>query len=185
MDIVNLCVEKLKGMNSYKVFETERLILRPTLEEDAEFILELLNTPKWIKYIGDRNVRTVDDAREYIRIKMLPQLKRLGYSNYTLIRKSDQAKIGSCGLYDREGLDGIDIGFAFLPEYERKGYAFEAASKLKEAAFNVFGIKEISAITEKENISSQKLIEKLGLKLTGTTKLPDEDVELLLYKIKR
>lgn len=172
-------------MSNYKTFETERLILRPTLEEDAEFILELLNTPKWIKYIGDRNVRTVEDAREYIRIKMLPQLKRLGYSNYTLIRKTDNAKIGTCGLYDREGLDGIDIGFAFLPDYERKGYAFEAANKLKEAAFNVFGIKAISAITENENISSQKLIEKLGLKLTGTTKLPEEDVELLLYKIKR
>ncbi len=171
-------------MNQYKRFETERLILKPTSEEDAEFIFELLNTPKWIKYIGDRNVKTVEDANDYIKIKMLPQLKRLGYSNYTLIRKSDNNKIGTCGLFDRDGLEGIDIGFAFLPEYERKGYAFESANKLKNAAFSDFDITEINAITVKDNISSRKLLEKLGLKLNGTTKLPDDDEELLLYKIK-
>ena len=171
-------------MNQYKKFETERLILKPTSEEDAEFIFELFNTPKWIKYIGDRNIKTVEDAKDYIKTKMLPQLKRLGYSNYTLIRKSDNDKIGTCGLYDRDGLEGIDIGFAFLPKYERKGYAFESANKLKNVAFNEFEITEINAITVKDNISSQKLLEKLGLKLNGTTKLPDDDEELLLYKIK-
>jgi len=170
-------------MNQYKNFETERLILKPTSEEDAEFIFELLNTPKWIKYIGDRNIKTVENAKDYIKIKMLPQLKRLGYSNYTLIRKSDNHKIGTCGLYDRDGLEGIDIGFAFLPEYERNGYAFESANKLMNAAFNEFEITKINAITVKDNISSQKLLEKLGLKLNGTTKLPDDDVELLLYKM--
>ena len=170
-------------MNQYKNFETERLILKPTSEEDAEFIFELLNTPKWIKYIGDRNIKTVENAKDYIKIKMLPQLKRLGYSNYTLIRKSDNHKIGTCGLYDRDGLEGIDIGFAFLPEYERNGYAFESANKLMNAAFNEFEITKINAITVKDNISSQKLLEKLGLKLNGTTKLPDDNEELLLYKI--
>lgn len=115
---------------------------------------------------------------------MLPQLKRLGYSVYTLIKKQDNVKVGTCGLYDREGLEGIDIGFAFLPEYERKGYAFESARKLINVAFNEFGIKEINAITIEENISSKKLLEKLGFKLNGTTKLPDDEEELLLYKIK-
>ncbi|MDX1828666.1 MAG: GNAT family N-acetyltransferase [Lutibacter sp.] len=172
-------------MNQYKIFETERLILKPTSEEDAEFIFELLNTPKWIKYIGDRNIKTVKNARDYIKTKMLPQLKKLGYSNYTLIRKADNCKIGTCGLYDREGLEGVDIGFAFLPEYERKGYAFESANKLKNVAFNKFGLTHINAITTKNNISSQKLIEKLGLELNGTTKLPNDDEELLLYKIEK
>ena len=167
----------------YKTFETERLFLIPTSEEDAEFILKLLNTPKWLQYIGDRQVKTVEDANEYIRVKMIPQLKRLGYANYTLIRKEDQQKIGTCGLYDREGLKGIDIGFAFLPEYEKKGYAFEATSRLLDVAFNELDIKIVSAITTKENTSSQKLIEKLGLKLTGTTKLPDDEEELLVYQL--
>ena len=116
---------------------------------------------------------------------MTPQLERLGYSNYTLTTKRDKQKIGTCGLYDREGLKGIDIGFAFLPEFERKGFAYESSNKLKEVAFSEFGIKTISAITAKNNISSQKLIEKLGLKLIGTTKIPNDDSEeeLLLYRI--
>ncbi|CAM1365747.1 Protein N-acetyltransferase, RimJ/RimL family [Tenacibaculum sediminilitoris] len=169
----------------YKTFETERLIIRPTSENDSEFILKLLNTPKWIKYIGERNVKTEEGAKMYIREKMIPQLERLGYSNYTLIRKKDNQKIGTCGLYDREGLEGIDIGFAFLPEYEKKGFAFEASSKVMDIAFNEFEIKVISAITTKDNISSQRLLEKLGLKLTETTKLPNDDEELLVYKIEK
>jgi len=175
--------ENRKLMAVSKIFKTERLLLKPTSEEDATFIFELLNTEKWLKYIGDRNIKTVESAKEYIKIKMLPQLKRLGYSNYTVIRKSDNIKIGTCGLYDREELEGIDIGFAFLPEYEKNGYAFESANKLIDLAFHEFGIDEIKAITIKDNISSQKLLVKLGLTLDGTTKLPKEDKELLLYKI--
>ncbi|ADQ78878.1 GCN5-related N-acetyltransferase [Paludibacter propionicigenes WB4] len=167
-----------------KTILTERLILKPTIEEDAEFIFELLNTPKWLKFIGDRNVNSSIDAAEYIKTRMLPQLERLGYGNYTVVRTSDNVKIGTCGLFDREGLEGIDIGFAFLPGYEGQGYGFESANKLKEVAFEEFGIKEMNAITSKENINCQKLLEKLGLKLKGTTILPNEKEELLLYGIK-
>lgn len=169
-------------MSKHRTFETARLILRPTQEEDAAFIRELLNTPKWMKYIGDRKVKTVEEASEYIKIKMLPQLERLGYGNYTLIRKSDQHKVGTCGLYDREGLEGIDIGYALLPEYERKGYALEAASKLKEVAFAEFGVSEINAITTHNNTFSHKLLEKLGFKRMGTTRLPNDEEELLLFR---
>jgi RimJ/RimL family protein N-acetyltransferase len=172
-------------MGQYKIFKTDRLTLKPTSEEDDEFIFELLNTPKWIKYVGDRNVKTVKNAREYIKIKMLPQLKRLGYANYTVIRKADNCKIGTCGLYDRDGLEGIDIGFAFLPQFEKKGYAIESANKLKDVAFSEFGLTQINAITVKDNISSQKLLEKLGMKLMGTTRIKNDDEELLLYKIER
>jgi len=136
-----------------------------------------------LKYIGDRNIKTVENAKDYIKEKMIPQLERLGYSNYTLIRKQDNKKIGTCGLYDREGIDGIDIGFAFLPEYEKKGYAFESSNKLKEVAFSEFDIKFINAITTKENNASQKLLEKLGLKFMSTIKIPNNDNEFLLYKI--
>lgn len=172
-------------MKQYRTFTTERLLLKPTLEEDAVFIYALMNTPKWLKYIGDRNIQSVEDAENYIKIKMLPQLERLGYGNYTLIKKATQEKIGTCGLYDREGLDGIDIGFAFLPEYERKGYALEAATKLRDVAFGEFGVTEINAITVHENISSQRLLEKLGLTFQRTIKLPDDEEELLFYTIKK
>jgi len=170
-------------MTNNRYFETERLILVPTSVEDGEFILELFNSPKWIKYIGDRNIKTVDKAKEYIKDKILPQLETLGFSNYTVIRKSDNNKIGTCGLYDRPGLEGMDIGFAFLPEYERKGYAYEAAKKIIDLAFNLFGINEIKAITTEENIASQKLLQKLGLVFVKKTRIPNDEVELLLYKI--
>jgi len=161
--------------------ETERLFLRPTNTEDAEFLLELMNSPKWLKNIGDRKVRTVQDAINYIVTKVKTQQERLGFSNYTVIRKSDQTKIGTCGLYDRDGLEGVDIGFAFLPEYEKMGYAYESASKMMELGIQHFGLTKISAITLQENTESQRLIEKLGLKYAKRVKLPNDEAELLLY----
>lgn len=183
MEKVNKTVPNKKI--EYKEFETDRLLIKPTSVGDAEFIYQLMNTPKFTKYVGDRNIKSIEDAENYICIKMLPQLNELGYSNYSLIRKSDDSKVGTCGLYDRDGLDGIDIGFGLLPEYEGLGYAYEATNRLKKAAFEEFEIEEIKAITSKENISSQRLLEKLGLEMTGTIKLPNEDDELLLYKIQK
>lgn len=172
-------------MNNYMSFQSERLIIRPTLEKDAELIYQLMNSAKFIKYVGDRKLYTLEDAEIYIQDKMLPQLRSLGYSNYSIINKKNGAKIGICGLYNREGLDGIDIGFGILPEYEGLGYAFESSSRLIKAGFEELEIKEIKAITNKENISSQSLLYKLGFKLKGTIMLPNENDELLLYKIKK
>jgi len=169
-------------MTKYKSFETERLILRPTDQRDASFILELLNTPKWLEFIGDRKVYSLDDARNYIRERIHPQLEKSGFSNYTVILKSGKVKIGSCGLYDREGLEGIDIGFAFLPEYEGQGYAFECASKIFEAAIHSFKIEKICAITTRSNYKSQRLIEKLGLRFVKFTKMPNDPEELMYFE---
>ncbi len=165
----------------YKTFETERLILRPTDLEDAEFILALLNTPKWLQFIGDRNIHDVEDAIHYINSRVLYQYERLGYGNYTVIRKEDGVKIGSCGLYDREGLEGIDIGFAFFPEYEGKGYGFEAASRMLKAAVEDFSLKKIKAITNLENYASQKLLEKIGLVKVDKIKMHND--ELFLFEL--
>lgn len=142
-------------MERYKTFETERLFVKPTSEVDAAFIYELFNSPKQLINIGDRNITSIDMDKDYILNKIQSQLERLGYSNYTLLRKTDNLKIGCCGLYDREGLEGIDMGFAFLPEQESKGYAFEAADKITKIAFNEFGLHSISAITSKHNISGK------------------------------
>lgn len=169
----------------HKEFESERLLIRPTLEQDAELVYQLMNTPKFIKYVGDRGINSIEEAEKYIKIKMLPQLNTLGYSSYSLITKTDGTKIGTCGLYNRDGVDGIDIGFGLLPQYEGFGYAFESACRLIKAAFEEFGIDKINGITSKENISSQRLLEKLGLELVGTTKLPNENHEILLYIKKR
>ena len=165
-------------------FETERLILKPMNIEDAEFLLELINTPKWIQNIGDRKVHTVAEAKQYIETKMLPQLKKLGYSNYVMIRQIDDKKVGTCGLYNREGLEGVDIGFALLPQFEKQGYAFEGATKMMDLAKNTFNLTQVSAITIKENKGSQKLIEKLGLQFQKTIKIPNDNANLLLYVLK-
>jgi RimJ/RimL family protein N-acetyltransferase len=114
---------------------------------------------------------------------MLPQLYNLGYSNYSLIEKISGDKIGICGIYDRDGLDGVDIGFGLLPKYERFGYAYEASSRLIKAGFEEFHIQEIKAIVSKQNISSQRLLEKLGFEFCGLIKLPNEKVEELLFRI--
>lgn len=169
-------------MSTYFSFETERLLVRPTDEnEDGDFYLELLNSPKWLANIGDRNVRTLADAQNYIAEKVKPQFEKTGYGSYVVIRKADGVKIGSCGLYDREGVEGIDIGFAFLPAYEGQGYAYESSAALKKVAIEKFNIRQIKAITTLQNIGSQRLLEKLGLKHVDMIRIPNDDEELMLY----
>ncbi len=166
----------------YKSFHTERLFLRPTDEGDAAFVLALLNTPKWLQYVGDRNVSTEDEAQEYIRKRMLPQLESHGYSNYTMIRKEDNTKVGCCGLYDREGLEGVDIGYSLLPEFEGNGYALEGARELIRAAKEDFAIATVKGITSKDHFASQNLLRKLGMVCTDKVILPDEEEELLVFE---
>ncbi len=166
----------------YPSFETERLILKPSTEEDAPFFLALLNSPSWIKYIGDRNIKTIQAAKDYINFKVRPSFDQHGFGNYTVILKSNKEKIGSCGLYDREGLEGIDIGFAFLPAYFKKGYGFESASKVLELSIHEFGQTDVKAITSKINIGSQRLLEKIGLIFDRYIHLPNDPEELMLYQ---
>ena len=170
-------------MQNYKTFETDRLIIQPTSTEDAEFIYELLNSPKYIQFVGDKNLKNIEDARNYIKSRMLSQLERLGYSNYTVISKSHNTKIGCVGLYDREGVDGIDLGYSFLTAFEGKGFAFEASRELKKAAKEEYGITHLNAITIKENIGSIKLLEKLGFKFREIINIPNDSNELLLYTV--
>lgn len=174
---------KLLKISELKTFETERLLIKPTSKEDADFILELFNTPKWIEFIGDRKLKNIPESEKYIETNIVPQFERLGYGNYTVIRKLDGKKIGCCGLFDREGLDGIDIGFALLPVFEKQGYAFECVNKLKEAAFDYFNLKELYAITDKNNLGSQHLLQKIGLSFVENKKLPHKIEEVLLYKL--
>ena len=169
----------LKNMD----FETERLLIRPTIVEDASFFLKLMNTPQWIQNIGDRNLYSINDATHYILAKMIPQYQKFGYSNNTVILKSDNTIIGSCGLYKRDGMDCVDLGFAFLPEFQKKGYAYESSKKLVEMAFTYHNLDKLKAITIKENTNSQNLLTKLGFKHIGFFKVPDEVEDLLVFEL--
>lgn len=166
-----------------KTYETERLIIKLVDLNDAEFLMKLVNTEKWLKNIGDRNIHNLEDAQKYVREKNLPQIERLGFGNAVVILKGSNAKIGTVGLYDREGIDGVDIGFAFLEEYEGKGYAYESAKKMMDIGICDFGIKKVSAITLPGNFSSIKLIEKLGLKFKEVARIPNDTEDLNLYEL--
>lgn len=165
-----------------KTYKTERLILKPTDKEDGEFIFKIMNTPKYYKYIGDRNIRTLEDAENYITQKMMPQYEKMGFGNFTVTLKSDSSKIGFCGIYVRPSLGTPDIGFAFFEEYEGKGYAFEAASELKKLAKTEFGLQKLSGITVEYNHSSRKLLEKLGLKFQKKFFMEGDPEELMYYE---
>lgn len=162
--------------------ETERLQLRPTDLSDASFMLELLNTPQFIEHIGDRNVRTLEDAEEYIQLRIIPQFERLGYGSYTIIEKATGQKIGTCGLYDREELEINDIGFALLPPFEGKGLAYEASKAVMDFANRNFGITKFSAITTNANNRSQTLIERLGLSFKKHVRLTNDPEDLRYYE---
>ena len=165
-----------------KTFETERLKMKLTDLDDAEFFLELYNLPSFIKHIGDRNLRTKEDAEQYIRERFLPHIEKLGYGNYVVIHKELNKKIGAVGVFVRDGIEIPDIGFSFFPNFEGKGFAYESASKLKELVAENFGLTKISAMTSDENLSSQKLIERLGLKLQKYVIFPDDNEELRYYE---
>lgn len=169
-------------MNLQK-FETERLYLRPVNEDDAAFIFRLVNSPDWLRFIGDRNIHSEQDAALYIRQKMMPQYERLGFGNYVVFRKSDNLKIGTCGLYDRDGLEGVDLGFAFLPDFVGQGYGYESARAIMSAAKSLFNLPGLLAITLSDNIPSQKLLEKLGFKSQGLLNRSGFSEEMLLYAL--
>ncbi|AYN00755.1 GNAT family N-acetyltransferase [Chryseobacterium sp. 3008163] len=173
---------KSLSKNGNKVYETERLIIRPMSLDDADLILELYNMPNFIKFIGNRNIHSLTDAENYIKAKFLPQFEKLGFGNYLIELKEGNIKIGGVGIFEREGLDIVDIGFSVLERFEGKGYMFEAAQKVKSIGMDDFGLDKISAITSKDNFSSQKLIERLGLKFQKYVTLPNEDEELMYYE---
>ncbi|HZG17118.1 MAG TPA: GNAT family N-acetyltransferase [Candidatus Bathyarchaeia archaeon] len=164
-----------------KVLETDRLILRHQSMEDAAFILELLNDPSWIKYIGDRGVRTLEDARGYIENVSQDMYARLGFGFYLTELKDGGVPIGICGLVKRESLEDVDVGFAFLPKFWGNGYAFEAASAVMNYATGVLGLQRIVGITNENNQASAKLLQKLGMHYEGMISLGEK--ELCLYGI--
>ena len=163
------------------VLETERLILRRFTVGDAPFLLALLNDPAWIKYIGDRGVRTIDDARANILNVHIATYERLGFGFYLTERKADGTPIGLCGLIQREGLDDVDIGFAFLPQFCGAGYALEAATATMAYGKNNLKRTRIVSITSRDNASSIKLLEKLGLKYERMVALPKIEGEVMLF----
>jgi RimJ/RimL family protein N-acetyltransferase len=164
-----------------KVLETDRLILRHLSTGDAQFVLELLNEPSFIRYIGDKQVRTLEDAARYVLDGPAKSYETHGFGLNLVELKSDQTPIGICGLLKRDTLPEPDIGFAFLPAYWNQGYAFEAAAAVMKHGRETLGIDQVLAITSPDNESSAKLLGKIGLRFDRVVKLSEDAAEVKLF----
>jgi len=167
------------------VLETARTRLRLLTVEDAQFILEILSDPSFIRNIGDRGVRTLQQAGDYIRTRIVDSYERHGFGIWGVERKADCVLMGMSGLVKRDELEDVDLGFAFLPEYCRCGYAEESALAVCRYSFDVLGLRRLVAITVPGNARSIALLEKLGLRFERTIKLGEEDTSLRLYATER
>jgi [ribosomal protein S5]-alanine N-acetyltransferase len=167
-----------------KELETSRLSLRQFSLADDAFILQLLNDPAWLRYIGDRGVKTLEDAQRVIRERYVASYEKFGFGLMAVDQKSNRQTIGMCGLVRREGLDDVDIGFAFLPAFRASGYAYEAAQAVLAHGREVLKLKRVVAITVPENTASIRLLEKLGLRYESPATLPGSDDALSLYAIR-
>ncbi|HEY2846196.1 MAG TPA: GNAT family N-acetyltransferase [Pyrinomonadaceae bacterium] len=165
------------------IVETERLVIREIIEDDAAFMLDLLNTPSFIKYIGDRGVRSVDDARTFIETRYRQSYRDHGYGLFAVDLRTDGTPVGMCGFVRRDSLPGPDIGFAFLAEHERKGYGFESAAAVMKYGRDTLGFSELYAITSLDNDTSGRLLTKLGFEFSKLIETPEgETIKLYYYK---
>ena len=163
------------------ILETERLTLRKLSIDDAEFILKLLNEPSFLRYIGDKGVRNLDDARQYILKGPVASYEQNGFGLYLVELKENRMPIGISGLVKRDALPDADIGFAFLPEYWSKGYAVESAAAVMTYARERLRLGRILAITSPDNEASAKLLGKIGFRFARMIKLSEDAAEVKLF----
>ena len=161
--------------------ETQRLGLRKFTSDDADFIVELLNTPGWLQFIGDRNIKTGEQAIIYLESGPIKSYKQNGFGLWMVELNTDKTAIGMCGIIKRESLEHPDIGFAFLPQYFGKGYGLEVASATLSYGREKLGIEKLLAITIPGNEKSIRLLEKIGLSFKENISATEEGEQLLLY----
>lgn len=169
-----------KQHGKQQVMRTERLGLRRLDLDDAPFILELVNEPDWLRFIGDKGVSSLEDAEHYLHAGPLDMYARFGFGLYLVERSADGMPIGMCGLIKRDTLECVDIGFAFLARHRGQGFALEAARATLAHAGDL-GLKRLMAITTPDNAASQKLLAKLGMTFDGEIALTPDVERLHLF----
>lgn len=163
------------------IAESGRLTLRHATLGDAAFLCRLLNDPDWLRNIGDRGVRTVEDAEQFVRNRIWKTYETDGFGMYTVELQIDHRPVGLCGIVRRDSLPGPDLGFALLPEFRGQGLAFEAASAVMTYARDVLRLPPLLAITTPGNESSGRLLEKLGFEFQRLVQLAPDADEVKLY----
>jgi RimJ/RimL family protein N-acetyltransferase len=164
-----------------EILSTPRLTLRHLSAADAAFILELLNEKPYLENIGDRGVRSLADAEAYIANGPIASYQKFGFGLYAVERKESTELIGICGVLQREYLDDVDLGFAFLQKFWGQGYAHESAAAVMHYARTTLGLKRIVATTKPHNRDSEKLLEKLGFHFEKMIQTPQSDTESKLF----
>jgi RimJ/RimL family protein N-acetyltransferase len=168
-----------------KILETERLVLRQMNVDDDKFIFDLVNEPAFIQNIGDKGVRTLEDARDYILTGPVASYAKFGFGLYLVELAETGAPIGICGLLKRDSLEDVDIGFAFLEKFWGKGFAHESAAAVMEYGRSVLGIERIVAITSPDNEGSIRVLSKLGLRFEKMIRMPGSDDDTRLFRAAR
>ncbi len=163
------------------LLNTPRLALREFTIDDTDFVIELLNSESYLKYIGRRNINTSEEAVKYITDNFENSYIENGFGFYVIQLKDKKSPIGICGLAKRDWLDDIDLGFALLPDFEKNGYAYEVAAAMLNYSFTVLHFRKIVAITQSNNSGSIKLLKKIGMKESITVFHPIEKIELMLF----
>lgn len=163
------------------IITTNRLNLRQFNLTDTQFIIELLNSPGWLAYIGNRHISTTQQSEIYLQ-SLMKSYTQNGFGFWLVELTTNQTPIGMCGIIKRNGLEHPDIGFAFLPAFTNQGYAYEAANASILFAYNTLQLPHICAITLSQNKSSIKLLEKIGLHFSQNITLPNDTEELMLFK---
>jgi RimJ/RimL family protein N-acetyltransferase len=163
------------------VTTTARLAVRPLDCADAAFLVALLNQPSWLRFIGDRGVRSVPDAERYIENGPMRTLRQYGYAMNLVQLKEQSVPIGVCGLVKRDWLPEPDLGFALLERFWGHGYGLEAASAVVGHAKTTLGLPRLLAITTADNTRSGRLLGKLGFTYEGLIRASPESEELRLY----
>jgi len=163
------------------IVETKRLILREINVEDAEFVLRLINEPSFVSNIGDKDLKNLLDAEQFILEGYWTNQERSGYGMFLVELKGGGDPIGSCGLLYRKVLDVTDIGFAYLPEFWNRGFAYEAAEAIMKYGHSTLGVKKIVGLTSEDNLGSINLLKKLGMDFEKTVKISNDDTGTVLY----
>lgn len=163
------------------LISSNRLHLSEFSLKDASFFFELVNDPDWIKYIGDRNIKTISDSEDYLKNKIIPSYKQFGFGFYVVRLKESNLPIGMCGLIKRDWMSYVEIGYAFLNKHRSKGYAIEASIATKKYAKEEIGISKIAALTDVDNEKSGNLLNRLGLEFERLISYPGEQKKCKLY----
>ena len=167
--------------NLIYTFETDRLRLRPFNLNDSLFIIQLLNSPGWLEFIGDRNVKTEEQAKNYLIKGPILSYRQNGFGLSMVELKTDSIPIGMCGILKRDSLEHPDIGFAFLPEFTGQGYGYEIAKATLTYAGDKLKLPVIWAITSPKNKSAIRLLEKIGLQYNKNFSFINDPEELMLF----